>query len=396
MPGADDDREFAGEFHARFRQLAAYGLLTVPANSWRFGNVRAVASLKRIGTRRGRNPVLEAVLVGCGAMSKAWLDAARRIDGLRIVGLVDIDIERARSRAAEFHFDWADTAASLDAILDRKTPDMVFDVVVPAGRSRVARSALAHSCHLLTEKPLAASLEEARVIVAAARTANRVHAVIQNRRYHPGVRRIRRFLDSGVIGRPTSIHCDFFLSPHFGGFREDMEHVLLLDMAIHTFDAVRAMTGLEASRVYCREWNPPNSWYRQGSSAAAIFDMAGGAVFTYHGSWCADGERTSWEASWRIVGERGSLVWDGFDAIRAEATSGARDGLFDSTIEAEVSPLDPADRVGGHLGVMQDFVAAVRGGASPETAGADNLKSLALVFAAIKSAETGRAVDVEV
>jgi predicted dehydrogenase len=318
------------------------------------------------------------------------------VDGRSIVGLVDINLDRARSRAAEFGLDGADTGVSLEAMLERSRPDVVFDAVVPAARFSVARSALDRGCHLLSEKPLAASLEDARAIVAAARKAGLIHAVVQNRRYHPDIRRIRHFLDSGVIGRPTSIHCEFFLAPHFGGFREEMEHVLLLDMTIHTFDAARAMTGLEAMRVYCREWNPPNSWYRQGSSVAAIFDMDAGVVFTYRGSWCADGARTSWEACWRIIGERGSLTWDGFDAIRAEASSGARDGLFDTTIEVEIPPLDPADRVGGHLGVMQDFVAAVRVGSLPETAGADNLKSLAMVFAAIKSADTCRLVDVEV
>ena len=340
--------------------------------------------------------MLEAVLAGCGAMSKGWLDAARQIDGLSIVGLVDIDLDLARSRAAEYHLDAADTVASLDAMLEMRRADVVFDVVVPTARLSIARCAIDHGCHLLTEKPLAATPEEARAIVAGARKAGLIHAVVQNRRYHPCVRRIRRFIDSGAIGRPTSIHCDFFLGPHFGGFREEMEHVLLLDMAIHTFDAARAMTGLEASRVYCREWNPPNSWYRQGSSAVAIFDMGAGAVFAYRGSWCADGERTSWEGSWRIVGERGSLIWDGFDAIRAETRSDARDGLFDSVTPAEVPPLDAVDRVGGHLGVMQDFVAAVRGGPPPETAGADNLKSLAMVFAAIKSADAGHPVNVEI
>ena len=39
--------------------------------------------------------------------------------------------------------------------------------------------------------------------------------------------------------------------------------------------------------------------------------MGDGVIFNYRGSWCADGARTSWEAAWRIVGERGSLVWDG-------------------------------------------------------------------------------------
>ncbi len=119
--------------------------------------------------------MVEAVLVGCGAMSRAWLDAARQIDGLNIVGLVDLDLDRARSRAAEFRLDGADTSASLDAMLDKRRPDAVFDVVVPAARTSIARSAFASGCHLLSEKPLAASLDEARAVVAAAREAGRVH-----------------------------------------------------------------------------------------------------------------------------------------------------------------------------------------------------------------------------
>jgi predicted dehydrogenase len=219
---------------------------------------------------------------------------------------------------------------------------------------------------------------------------------VQNRRYVANVRRIRRLLDSDAIGTPTSIHCDFFIAPHFGGFREDMRHVLLLDMAIHTFDAARYMVSGEPLSVYCQEWEPENSWYAQGSSAAAIFDMGRGIVFSYRGSWCADGLRTSWESAWRIVGTRGSLTWDGFSDLRAERSTGSRDGLFDVVEAVEVPPLDPRDRIGGHLGVIQDFVDAVRDGAAPETAGADNIKSLAMVFGAIESAETGRRVRIRI
>ncbi len=341
--------------------------------------------------------MLEAVLVGCGAMSRAWLDAAGQIEGLSIVGLVDIDVDRARSRAAEFGLESAAIGGSLEEILGRTKPDIVFDVVVPAARPAVAFSAFNHGCHLLSEKPLAPSLEDAHAMIAAARDAGRIHAIVQNRRYLAPIRRIRRFLDSGGIGKPTSIHSDFFLAPHFGGFREEMDHVLLLDMAIHTFDAARAMTGLEGRRVYCHEWNPAGSWYRQGSSAAAIFDMSNGAVFNYRGSWCADGARTSWEAAWRIVGERGSLVWDGHDSITAEVVADdARDGLFDRTRAVEIPPLDAADAIGGHLAIMKQFVVAARGGRLPETVSTDNLNSLAMVFGAIRSAETGQAVAIEI
>jgi predicted dehydrogenase len=340
--------------------------------------------------------LVTAVLAGCGAMSKAWLEAARQIEGLEIVGLADIEIERARARAAEFKLEGAVTADTLEKTLDATNPDLVFDVVVPSARSSVALSALKRGCHLLTEKPLAASMEEARAIVAAAHDAGRIHAVVQNRRFLGAIRRIRRLVDSGIIGRPTSINCDFFLGPHFGGFREDMDHVLLLDMAIHTFDAARAMTGLEASRVYCRELNPVNSWFRHGASAVAIFDMTGGAVFTYRGSWCAEGLKTSWEASWRIVGELGTLTWDGSDEIKAEVSARSEgDGLFSKVSEIEIPPLEPTDSVGGHLGVIQQFIAAVRGGKPPETAGSDNIKSLAMVFGAIRSAEVGLPVNIE-
>ena len=87
------------------------------------------------------------------------------------------------------------------------------------------------------------------ISIARARSAGRIHAVVQNRRYVAGVRRIARALKGGAIGDIASVHADFFLAPHFGGFREDMDHVLLLDMAIHTFDALRCMTGLRRPRA---------------------------------------------------------------------------------------------------------------------------------------------------
>jgi len=343
--------------------------------------------------------VPRAVIVGCGLMSSAWLKAARQIDGLDVVGLVDLDIERARARAAEFGLSGAMTGADADAVLSETRPDIVFDVALPASRRDLALTAFRHGCHLLTEKPMADSMEHAGEIVAAAQRAGRLHAVVQNRRYHPDVRRIRRFIASGAIGELTSLHCDFFIAPHFGGFREEMDHVLLLDMAIHTFDAARYMAGAVPATVYCHEWNPVGSWYRQGSSAAAIFEFAGGPVFSYRGSWCANGLRTSWESAWRFVGTRGSLTWDGEDAIHAEvATDRPVPGQPHLRESEQVAVPESAegDRVGGHLGVIEDFLAAVAAGRPPETCGEDNIQSLAMVFGAIASAETGRRTPVAV
>ncbi len=55
-----------------------------------------------------------------------------------------------------------------------------------------------------------------------------------------------------------------------------MTHVLLLDMAIHTFDAARLISSADPVGVYCHEWNPAGSWYDRDASAAAIFEMSNG------------------------------------------------------------------------------------------------------------------------
>ncbi len=337
---------------------------------------------------------LRAALIGCGAMSRTWLRCAAKIPGLEIVGLADIDITHARACAAEFALADIVIADTIEALLTQAKPDVLFDVVPPAERHRIVSAGLAAGCHVLSEKPMAQTMDEARDLVARAGAANRLHAVVQNRRYLAAVRRIARALRSGIIGEVTSVHADFFLAPHFGGFREDMDHVLLLDMAIHGFDAMRAMTGISATGVYCREWNPPGSWYRHGSSASAIFDLEGGGVFNYRGSWCAQGLTTPWECAWRFVGTHGSLAWDGADSLRAEVAGTLRNGLFDEAVDVAVPEPDAADRVDGHMGVMSDFFAALASGGAPETVGRDNIHSLAMALCAIESAKSGRRVEI--
>ncbi|GAB0116730.1 Gfo/Idh/MocA family protein [Acidisoma sp. 7E03] len=336
---------------------------------------------------------LRAVLVGCGAMSAGWIEAAKSCADLEIVGFVDLDRARAEEAAALWGKP-AETGADAPAMIDGLRPDILFDVAVPVARHALVSHALSRGCHVLTEKPMAETLEQATDLLDRAKAAGRIHAVVQNRRYIAPIRRIRRLLDSAALGPVTSLHCDFFLGPHFGGFREEMRHVLLLDMAIHTFDAARCLSGRDAEAVYAREWNPVGSWFAHDAAAAAIFEMTGGAFFTYRGSWVAQGLGTSWESSWRILCENGSLMWDGHDDIRAERVGPPRQRLFDTASEIEIPPLAAGDVIGGHRGVMQDFLAAVRGGAAPETRGEDNIKSFAMVMGAIRSAEGGARVAI--
>ncbi|MGV3575663.1 MAG: Gfo/Idh/MocA family protein [Devosia sp.] len=340
-----------------------------------------------------------AVLAGCGAMSKGWLNALTEhplLKGrVKVVGLVDLDPKVAEARAAEFSLGDVVIGTDLDAVLTQTKPDLLFDVVVPNARPALVATGLAHGCHVLTEKPMAPTLAAARTMVEQAEAAGRIHAVVQNRRYVPGVRRIRQLIESGALGQLTSINCDFFVGAHFGGFREQMENVLLLDMAIHTLDAARFMAGTAPKAVYCLEVNPPGSWYAHGAAANAIYEFENDIVFNYRGSWSAEGANTSWEASWRIVGTKGTLLWDGYDRFEANQVVGV-EGFFRPLEPLDIPDMSDSAKTEGHASVIADFLDAIEGGGAPETVGSDNIKSLAMVFAAIESAKLKQRVSISV
>jgi predicted dehydrogenase len=185
-----------------------------------------------------------AIMVGCGAMSAEWIRSAKEI-GIRLSALVDLNLELARARASEFQLE-AGVFDNLDYAIQKVPADMLFDCTIPAAHAEVDAKALMNGLHVLEEKPLAMNLTDAHRLIDLAEKKNLVHAVIQNRRFHPGVRKIRRLLEQGLIGEITTVNIDFFVPAHFGGFRETMEHVLLTDMAIHPFDTARYITGANA------------------------------------------------------------------------------------------------------------------------------------------------------
>jgi predicted dehydrogenase len=339
------------------------------------------------------NKQIRAVMVGCGGMSRAWLDAARQTPDLEIVGLVDVIEEAARKRAAEYNLENAAIGTDLASVLARTSPDAVFNCTIPEAHTSVTLTAFEHGCHVLGEKPMADSMEDARLLVEAARKAGKLFAVIQNRRFEPGVRRVRAFLQSGAIGPLTTINSDFYIGAHFGGFRDHMQHVLLLDMAIHTFDAARFLCGADPVAVYCKEWNPAGSWYDHGASAVATFEMSNGLIYTYRGSWCAEGFPTTWESDWRFIGQNGTLKWTNGADVQAQIV--AASGGFQSTYQDIAVPLyDGVDDVAGHKSLIREFVSCIQTGIEPETICTDNIKSLAMVFGAIESAETGKRVEI--
>jgi predicted dehydrogenase len=320
-------------------------------------------------------------------MAGAWLKPAAAHPQLKIVGLADINLAAAEKRGAEFAPDAA-TGTDAAALIAELKPDIVFNCTIPEAHHPVSMAALRAGAHVLTEKPLANTMDEAKELVSEAAKTERLFAVLQNYRYRASVRAVKDALDAGWIGEITGAYCDFFIGAHFGGFRVAMDHVLLLDMSIHHFDLSRFFCGSAQPRsVYCEEWNPPGSWYRHGANAQAIFRLGDNIVFNYCGSWCAEGAQTGWNGAWRFTGTRGTLSWDGADEIQVETAVG-KEGFLRELARAKVEVRPRPGKDGDHGSIISEFLDCLRDGKTPETLGADNVHSLAMVFGAVESAET--------
>lgn len=316
---------------------------------------------------------LRVVQVGAGSMGLAWMRTLTAASGVELVGVVDLDVERAEAAVREVGGE-AKVSASLGELLTATEPDAVVNVTVPAAHTEVSVEALFAGVPVLCEKPAAPTLAEALVQAAAAEAAGRLLMISQSRRYYAALAEFR-----DRIGTPGLLTTGFFRGPRFGGFRDEMEQPLLVDMAIHAFDAARYLLGAEPVSVVCESWNPEWSWYRGDASATATFLFDDGTRYVYTGSWCADGLETSWNGEWRAVGAGGTSTWDGEQLVTSSAGG-----------VTEVPP--GADEQ--IAGALEEFLGAVRTGVEPSGAIARNIRSLAMVEAAVRSAESGERVEI--
>lgn len=283
---------------------------------------------------------------------------------------------------------------SLAAALASTDADAVLVTTDLAGHAPAVKEALGAGKHVLVEKPFAPSLAAAQELVALAEARGRTLMVSQNYRFFPAVRAARAIVDRGELGSLHAVHVDFrrfsAKGPEGATVHQRLAQPLLSDMAIHQFDLVRAVIGREPLEVFCQSWNPPWSWFAGPAEAVALISFDRGPVVSYRGSWLSSGSVTPWAGEWRMGFERGEVWWtsrgDAADGVDGEQLIVRPRGRSEHTLT--LSNAEPVDRVGS----LTEFLSAVETGRMPETSGQDNVKSLALMHAAIASAAAHRPV----
>ncbi|MGO4145532.1 Gfo/Idh/MocA family protein [Paenarthrobacter sp. YAF11_1] len=323
---------------------------------------------------------LRVVVVGAGGMGRAWLRTVESSPLVELVGIVDLDLAAAADAAASVGRPDLPLGAGTAQLASDVGAQAVINVTIPAAHHPVTTEALAAGLPVLGEKPVASTVAQGLSLAAAAELHGQLFMVSQSRRYNKHLFAAKRL--SSAVGSVGIVSAEFFKAPRFGGFRDAMDHPLLLDMAIHQFDMARFLLDADPVSVFCEEYNPSWSWYRGDAGSTAIFEMTGGERFVFTGSWCSPGQETSWNASWRISGEHGTVLWDGDN----EPVSSVP--VSDDAVDFG----DPGQEIAGSL---RDFVAAVRTGSTPMGRVHQNIMSLAMVEAAILSASTGARVSVD-
>jgi predicted dehydrogenase len=306
-----------------------------------------------------------------------------------MVGFVEPVEANRRASQEQFGLPEGQVFRSLAEAVGVVQADFAVDTTPPAAHEAVATEALKAGLHVIEEKPMSDDFAAARRIVKTAAENGRTYMITQNYRFGPQPRTARALLASGRVGAPAVVEMGFYRAwaTRAGTHYTTMAFPLLKDMGIHHFDLLRYVLGLEPERVQAVTWNPPWGWHAGDAAHNVTIHFAGGCIASHHGCGCSVGRQTGWNGDLRVEGANGSLTWD---EGGIELSSHR---LGEASAQEKVEPLEVP--LMGPDACLAEFIAALKEGREPECSGRDNLQSLAIVFAAVRSAETGRPVAIE-
>jgi predicted dehydrogenase len=228
--------------------------------------------------------------------------------------------------------------------------------------------------------------EAGEIVRAARRNPGSVVMVDQNYRWRPQTRTLRQAVRDGRIGTLGSVSYEYrqpITRTTTDAWREQMPHPFLHDMAPHHFDLLRACTGLECRHVMAAGVRPPWNWYQGLPGVDAILSFDEGVCASYTGTMVARGLATPQDGIITLVGEGGTLRLEADSRVRWYGEKGGSEAIPPVAMPF----IDLA-------ATLREFLASIREGRKPETHVEDNVRTLAMVEAAIRSVETGQPVAV--
>ncbi len=332
---------------------------------------------------------LRAAVVGLGMMGRnhvrVWDEAVDDVDLVAVADPDPVAVARATARRRARGFE------DVERMLAEEELDVVSIVAPTRLHLPLTLAALRAGVHVLVEKPIAATREEAVAMIEAARAAQRVLTVGHIERFNPAIRELHRRLADDELGRVFQVR-----ATRLGPFPARIRDVgVVVDLAPHDLDVMRYLVGSEPVRIYAEAERRIHTEHED--LFVGTIKFANGVVGLLDINWLTPTKRRSLT----VTGERGMYVADYI----------SQDLVFFANPDADHTWINPGS--GGHItsvteGEMvrrtvrrqeplavelTEFAEAVRSGGPAPVDPHDAMVALLLARKLVESAERGEAIS---
>ena len=330
---------------------------------------------------------LKLIQLGLGPWGGSWYrDVVGTVKEVELVGLVEKNPKTLSAARRARSFPAGKCFKSLNEAFKKTEADAVLAVTATPYHAPVVEAALKAGKHVLVEKPFTYDMRTAKKLVGLAGKKGLKLMVSQNYRHEPAIRALQKVLGERRFGTLHAVNVDFNMATVNFSIGPDSDPAkmpnMLMEMAIHLFDLMRALMGREPTAVYTAPIEP--RLWRHGNPCAFFTTVHFGKVPVHlRFSWGRHGPKTTWGGTWGFDCDTGYVLAKtrcaGPSEIVPESITLWRDGQ-----PAEMIPL-PHLKYNCRAACLAEFARAVLNDDEPETSGRDNLGTLRLAFAAFES-----------
>ncbi len=186
---------------------------------------------------------MRVAVIGVGSMGFNHLRVYSELEGVHLAGVSDVNPERLKAITDRFA---VPAYSDYRELIEKEKPEAVSITVPTSDHEEVATFALKAGAHILVEKPIAASVEEGKHIIALAKEKKLLLMIGHIIRFNPAIQALKKRLDNGDLGRIFQVFCR-----RAGPFPARIRDVgVVIDLAPHDVDIMRFLTGLNPIRVY--------------------------------------------------------------------------------------------------------------------------------------------------
>jgi predicted dehydrogenase len=332
--------------------------------------------------------MIRVAVVGVGAMGKHHARVLYDLPEVELVAVVDEDLERAQEVGGR---SGAATYADYRKMVEMERPDAVTVATPTSTHYTVVKELLQAGVHVLVEKPIAATIEEARDLVLTGEKAGTVFMVGHIERFNPAIMELKQRLDSNQLGQIFQLH-----ARRLGPYPRRIQDVgVIMDLAPHDLDIMRHLSGSEVERVHAETKRILHD--SEDDLLAGLVRFENGCLGVLEINWltpvkirelCVTGERGMFRVNYITQdlylyenGETNGENWSAISLLR-----GVSEGMI---IQYPIKKREPLRLE------LEAFISAVRDGRSSHGNGMDALLALDLVNALKRASGSGQTTQVQ-